>query len=166
MMVLDTDRISARSFCYKVWRERDKYLFETDNRIVYVVSFDPYDGFAGFTAYWFNLANSSLKPSPNDPKVRATVICIIEEFFRLNPNILLYMCDTQNNQQVMRNRLFLRWFNGYEQRMRYSIHTAMVKDENVENYIALILQVSHPYHDEIVSYFESIIDLFNEKKPE
>lgn len=101
MMVLDTDRISARSFCYKVWRERDKYLFETDNRIVYVVSFDPYDGFAG-----------------------------------------------------------------YEQRMRYSIHTAMVKDENVENYIALILQVSHPYHDEIVSYFESIIDLFNENKPE
>ncbi len=27
-----------------------------------------------------------------------------------NPDILLYMCDSANNQQAQRSRLFLHWF--------------------------------------------------------
>ena len=42
-----------------------------------------------------------------------SVVRIIIEFFRANPDILLYMCDNANNQQAQRNRLFLRWFMGF-----------------------------------------------------
>ena len=92
---------------YKVELIEGQYLFETDNGILYGVS-DPEDMPGGLNSYWFNLANRSHKASPNDWKIRSTIIFIIEEFFHQNPDILLYMCDNANNQQAMRNRLFLR----------------------------------------------------------
>ena len=103
-------------------------------------------------------------------KIAQTVVCIIEEFFRLNPEVLLYMCSTDNGQQAMRNRLFLRWFNGYEQQKRYLIRSTEVRgigpdNKPIEEYVALIIQRGHPLLDEIVSRFDSEIAMFNELKP-
>ena len=81
--------------------------------------------------------NRSHKASPNDPKVRETIIRIIVEFFRVNPDIMLYMCDTANDQQAQRNRLFLRWFSGTEQSKLFYIKTALIMDEGLENFIAI-----------------------------
>ena len=130
------------------------YVFTTDADVVLTVSFDIYSNLSGSTAYWLNLTNASHRPSPRDPKVRDTLICIIEEFFRQNPDILLYICDTANNMQAMRNRLFLRWFNTYELNQRYVILNEMIPDEGVENYVTIIIPRSHPKLDEITSYFE------------
>ena len=114
----------------------------------------------------YNLANPERSKSPNDKKIPQTVICIIEEFFNKNPEIMLYMCSTANNQQAQRARLFLRWFNGYEQRQRYFIKAIEVRgDENCKEYIALIIQRSNPQFDEIVSRLDSEIAMFNELKP-
>lgn len=123
-----------------------------------------------FTAYWFNLANPEHLKSPNDIKIGQTVICIIEEFFRVNPDVLLYMCSTQGSQQSMRNRLFLRWFNGYEQQKRYAIKSSEVKGEivngkRISEYVALIVQRSHPQLEEIIQHFDEEIAMFNEYKP-
>jgi hypothetical protein len=75
------------------------------------------------------LTNPNHAKSPGDAKIAQTVVCIIEEFFRLNPEVLLYMCSTDNGQQAMRNRLFLRWFSGYEQQKKYAIRSSEVKGE-------------------------------------
>ena len=98
-------------------------------------------------------------------KVRDTIICIIEEFFRQNPDILLYLCDTANGQQAMRNRLFLRWFNTYEMKQKYSIFNEMIPDEGEMNYVSLIIPLSHPQFEAIVSHFNEMIDNFKENKP-
>ena len=99
-------------------------------------------------------------------KIPQTVICIIEEFFDKNPEILLYLCSTANNQQAQRARLFLRWFNGYEQRQRYYIKAVEVKGEDMTtDYVALIVRRSHPQFDSIISRFDSEIAIFNEFKP-
>ena len=74
------------------------------------------------------------------------------------------MCDTADEQQAMRARLFLRWFNGYEQQKKYAIRTAVLKDEGVESYIALIIQRSHPQFEEITSLFDTEIAMFQENK--
>jgi len=108
--------------------------------------------------------------SPGDVKIAQTVVCIIEEFFRLNSEVLLYMCSTDNGQQAMRNRLFLRWFNGYEQQKHYLIRSTEVRsigpdNKPIKEYIALIIQRSNPQFDEIVSRFDSEIAMFNELKP-
>ena len=145
--------------------ESGAYLyFRTDYDILYLVSFDEEEN-PFYKAYWFNLTNPQNVASPGDKKIAQTVICIIEEFFRQNPDILLYMCSTDGGQQAQRSRLFLRWFNGAEQQKHYYIRTAEVKGEGHQDYVAFIVQRSNPYIEEIIRLFDSDIDLFNEMKP-
>lgn len=143
----------------------DEYCFRTDYDVEYAVAFNPEPSFGGLPAYWFDLSNRSGKASLNDPKVRETVIRIIIEFFRANPDILLYMCDNANDQQAQRNRLFLRWFTGEEQSKLYIIKTAVVEDEGMENFIAIIVPRHHPYLEEIIAHFEEEIAMFRANKP-
>ena len=164
MKALDLRRINALS-PYKIELVRGQYLFETDFDIQYAISFDfePMPG--GMDAYWFNLSNRSQKTSPGDKKIRSTVILVIEEFFRQNPDILLYMCDSADDQQAMRSRLFLRWFNAYGQQEAYYTQTEVVIDEGEENYIAIIVKRSHPRLQDIILAFNKQIALFKANKP-
>ena len=164
MRALDISRLQITS-PYVVVKQGDEYLFRTDSDILYAVSFQQYDGISGITAYWFDLSNRSHLPSPNDKKVRETVICIIEEFFYQNPDILLYMCDNANDQQAQRARLFLRWFNGAEQQKKYDIRTALLTEDGIDSYIALIIQRSHPQYEDILHVFDTEIAMFQEQKP-
>lgn len=150
---------------YTVKKVGNEYTFKTDNDIVYAVDFKEDFSFDPIPAFWFDLSNRSGKASPNDGKVRETVIRIITEFFRANPDILLYMCDTANDQQAQRNRLFLRWFSGAEQSKCYFIKTALVNDEDVENFIAIIVPRKHPYLEDIINRFDAEISMFHDCKP-
>ena len=162
MQSLDLTRINAHAK-YIVWQTKDEYLFETEHGILYSVSFDEECNF-NFPAYWFNLTNLSQKKSPGDAKIEQTVICIIEDFFRQNPDVLLYMCSTANEQQAMRSRLFLRWFHGNEQQQAYYIKTAIVKGEGLSEYVAIILPRSHPQFRIIIQHFNNQVNLFNDNK--
>jgi hypothetical protein len=163
MNPLNTSRLQLTA-PYTVVKEKEEYLFRTDNDILYAVSFQEYNGISGLNAYWIDLSNRSHRASPNDAKVKETVICIIEEFFCENPDILLYMCDNADDQQAMRARLFLRWFNGYEQQKKYTIRTALLNDEGIEFYIAIIMQRSNPQYEEILMLFDNEIASFKELK--
>ena len=44
------------------------------------------------------------------PKVRETILAIVEEFFAKNNAAFLYICDTSGGLQKMRNRLFKYWY--------------------------------------------------------
>ena len=164
MNILDVNIINQLA-PYGVRLEEGQYRFHTDYDIAYIVDFEREDLFDEVPAYWFGIVNRSHLPSPNDPKVRATIICIIEEFFHKNPDILLYMCDSADDQQAMRNRLFIRWFNGYDQQKLYAIETAMILDENIETYVAIIIQRSNPHLDSILEQFHKQIEMFQENKP-
>ena len=136
METLNVTRININA-PYKVWNEGSIYRFETDNGIKYLVDFE-LDSNPFYTAYWFNLTNPEHTKSPGDIKIAKTVVCIIEEFFRLNPEVLLYMCSTDNGQQAQRSRLFLRWFNGYEQQKRYVIKSTEVKGVDPEAFVVML----------------------------
>ena len=165
MNPLDTERLFIK--CpYPVKRDGDEYTFKTDNDIVYSVGFKEESIFSPIPAYWFDLANLSHKASPNDLKVRETVVRIIVEFFRVNPDIMLYMCDNANDQQAQRNRLFLRWFLGAEQSKLFCIKTALVVDEGIENFIAIIVPRRHIYFDAIIHRFDEEIGMFQANKPQ
>ena len=165
MNALDIDNINLSS-PYTVAEIQGNLHFRTDNDIDYVVSFDE-DSNPICTAYWFNLTNPEHSKSPGDLKIAQTVICIIEEFFRQNPDILLYLCSTDGGQQAQRARLFLRWFNGAEQQKHYITRTAEVRgDEAGNEYIAFIAQRSNPKIEAFLQYFESEVRFFNEQKPQ
>ncbi len=149
---------------YPVKYDGDEYTFRTDHDIVYAVDFKEEQSFAPIPAYWFDLLNRSQRPSPNDPKVRETVIRIIIEFFRQNPDIMLYMCDNANDQQAQRNRLFLSWFKGAQQSKLFYIKTAVVVDEGMENFIAIVVPRKHPYLEDIIARFDAEIEMFSTMK--
>lgn len=148
---------------YKVWFEDGEYRFITDNDILYAMGFDK-DYMGTFLVYWLNLINRNRFKSPNDTKLEFTVSVIIEEFFRCNPNVLLYLCDSANGQQAMRARLFKRWFSDYDKLNSYVIQSAVINDEGEDNYISMIIPRNHPQYDEIISVFTSEIQTFSESK--
>lgn len=162
MKFLDIDKVNTFS-PYPIWLRGDGYIFTTDNGIEYSMSFDEEYNFV-YKAYWFNLTNISRQKSPGDIKIAQTVICVIEEFFRQNPNILLYLCSTDGGQQSQRSRLFLRWFNGYEQQKKYMIKSAEVKGEDISEYISMIVMNNHPQIAEISAAFDNIVQMFNDNK--
>lgn len=163
MNSLDLNAINDHS-PYDVMESFGLLFFKTDYNITYLVSFDEEPN-PFYTAYWFNLTNPKQVTSPGDKKIAQTVICIIEEFFRQNPDILLYMCSMDGGQQAQRSRLFLRWFNGAEQQKQYVIRASEVRGEKGLEYVAAIVQRNNPHLDEIIQLFDSDISMFNEMKP-
>ena len=164
MNKLDISRVNALA-PYKIWEQEDGLNFETDFGLRYAIDFDV-DTNPFYTAYWFNLKNKGFAISPSDKKIEQTVVCVIDEFFRQNPDILLYMCSTADGKQAQRARLFLRWFNGAEQQKRYALRSVEVRGENSrKEYVALIVQRSNPNLDEILAIFDEETAMFNELKP-
>ncbi|MBR1557730.1 MAG: hypothetical protein IJ647_08235 [Prevotella sp.] len=165
---LNINNINDRAPYFVAYDEDGAIVFFTDHGVEYSITFDD-DANPYYTAYWFNLSNMNHVSSPGDKKIAQTVICIIEEFFRQNPDILLYMCSTDDNQQAQRARLFLRWFNGAEQQKLYVIRTTEVKGIDDEGkprteYVAFIVQRSNPHLEEIINLFDTEIAMFNEMK--
>ena len=161
MNPLCVSNINLRS-PYTVWEENGEYVFISDNNILYAVGFE-FDESIPFGAFWLNIINKSNKKSPNDKKLQYTVICIIEEFFIANPNILLYVCDSANAQQAMRSRLFLRWFNNYTGNDSFLIKTAVINDDGEDNYVAMIVQRNNSQIEEILKYYEEEVAMFTNK---
>lgn len=162
MNPLDIDAINLIA-PYPVWEKGGEYFFRINNSIEYSLSFDKEENFE-YTSYWFNLTNLSHYKSPGDIKIAQTVICVIEEFFNKNPDILLYICSTEGGQQAQRSRLFLRWFRGYEQQKKYYIDTAVVIGEELSEYVSIILQRKNPHFTEIVRAFDKLAQLFKDNK--
>lgn len=149
---------------YKTWTDdgRDYYI-ETSRGQIFVVGF--MDDFSIWTsgAYQLTIDNRSHQPSPNDRKLRETILLLIEAFFAVNPDILLYICETGDGKQALRSKLFIRWFNSYNNRDAYVLQTAEVEEENTKNFAALIVQKSNPRLKEILQEFDETIKILTDK---
>ena len=132
------------------------FIFQTDNGVHYRVSFDEEDiVLGGCKTYQFILQNVEHARAPHDPKIDSTMLAIIDEFFRSNQHVLLYVCDTSDGKEGGRNRLFLRWFERHSTPERFTICTANAKVEDEMVYIAIIVDNSNPN-------LKAITDDFNE----
>ena len=149
---------------YKVWIDNGAYKFLTDYGVQYRIEFVENNNiWEDEKAYEFGILNENKKNSPIDSKVKATIQCIIEEFFLTNPDILLYQCETGDSRQAMRARLFTRWFNEFDKRDRFCVKVSILRDEEVDNYIAIIVQKSNPKLNDILRDFDEFIGFFDTK---
>lgn len=168
MKRLDVNLINLFS-SYHVWEDSSRFYFETDYGLKYFVDFSLEDN-PRYVAYWFNLVNMSGAASPKDVKIWQTVFCVIDEFFRKNPDIMLYICSTAGEQQAQRARLFSYWFNKAGQQERYIFKTAEIKGDNPANkdfkeYVAIIVPRSHPQAEDAIAWFDHDTQMFNSVKP-
>ena len=163
MNVLDLNFVN-RFASYKVWTENGKdYLIETNRGNIFVVGFMDDYSIWPTGAYQFTINNQNHLPSPNDRKLRETILLLIEAFFAANPDILLYICETGDGKQTFRSRLFVRWFNTYNRRDDYVMQTAEVEEEGTKNFAALIVQKSNPRLREIIAEFDETISILANK---
>ena len=101
MNTLNLIQLNLRS-PYEVWSDSDNvYYFETDHGVKFKIYFGDDAPIWKTGAYTFDIQNTNHKTSPNDEKVKNTIISIIEEFFKNNADILLYICETGDNKQAM-----------------------------------------------------------------
>lgn len=165
-MILNIDAIQEKA-PYKVNNiADDKHVaFFTDYGVQYIAGFDKDDTTMPVTeTYQFSIINFNNKKSPRDPKVRETIIAIVENFFMENQEVMLYICETGDGKQSMRNRLFGYWLNHYKKHWKIMFLTASITDENgILNYATIILRQDHPRFKEVIREFTDTVTLLNDK---
>ena len=124
----------------------------------------PDDSIISKNTYQFIITNVNNKPSPQDEKVREAVIILIDEFFSADNNVLLYICETGDGKQAMRNRLFQYWFSQYEKKEEFTfLSSSVIDDDGVVNYATIVVKNSNPYLSEAIKEFTDTIQLFSAK---
>ena len=140
------------------------YQFFTDYGVHCTVEFVLDDSLLSHETYHLVIVNVNHQKSPSDVKVRDTIIAIIDEFFVENNTTLLYICETGDKRQALRNRLFERWFSTYERKAQYTFVASSLKDdEGIENYAAIIVRNDNPDLSAIVAEFTTTISLLSTK---
>lgn len=162
MKELDISAINLNA-AYAVWFVGGYYYFRTDHGGLFKIAFMPDDTIWDNGAYQFVIVNENNVPSPNDVKVKQTIFCIIEDFFRLNAEILLYLCETGDGKQEFRNKLFMRWFREYSDKNLYYFDTVTLPDDGIDNFAAIIVQKSNPRFNEIVDEFHKVVNILKNK---
>ena len=140
------------------------YQFFTDYGVHCTVEFVLDDSLLSHETYHLVIVNVNHQKSPSDVKVRDTIIAIIDEFFVENNTTLLYICETGDKKQALRNRLFERWFSTYERKAQYTLVASSLKDEEgIENYTAIIVRNDNPELSAIIAEFTETISLLSSK---
>lgn len=162
---LDIESINKKSpYCVSQDNENIAYKFTTQYRVRYQIDFLPDDMVESSESYQFIIQNLNNSPSPRDAGVRDTIICIIEEFFNKNTATLLYICETSDGKQSMRNRLFEYWLKRYNRKDDYTILSTSVKDtEGVTNYVSIIIRNDNPCLEAVTKEFEETSFLLSQK---
>ena len=160
---MDVDRLNTRAPYVVERRSKCDYAFCIDFGVKCLVNFmDDYTIWQE-GAYQFIIGNESHTHSPNDPKLRDTIFCIVEAFFEANPDILLYVCETGDGKEAFRNRLFLRWLKDYAYKEQFIVEHFEITADGITNFAAIIVQVSNPKVDEIVTEFNDYLEVL--RKP-
>lgn len=144
MKALSLEKINS-SAPYQVYGvNEDSYTFVTEQGVQYAISFIEEFELGGCMSYQFSIHNKNKLHGSYDMNIRQTIIAIIEEFFPENLNVLLYICDTSDNREEARNRLFIQWFKKFADPSHYTICSADTVVEQQGFYTAIIVENRNP----------------------
>lgn len=102
---------------YNIVKEEDLYYtFTTESGIkytAYFISISQYGDNLEDT-YMFNFDHEETETKHlHDSRIKATIIHIIERFFETNINSMIYICDSLDGKELVRKKLFDKWYNEY-----------------------------------------------------
>lgn len=164
MINIPAEEINARSPYEVIPMGTDSFVFITSHGLKYNVGFSENfmltddDGM-----YEFYITNVEHKHSQTDPLVFETIKVIIEVFFQQAPVVMLYICDTSDNRQGVRDRLFRKWFDDYLDHNLYTLINESVTFDGVSYFGSALLQKKHPEHDSIVTKFHTFMEQLPQK---
>lgn len=143
---------------------RSDFYFTTDYGVDYKICFLDSDLLMSDEAYELVIANVNNIKSPRDNKLRRTVMAVVYEFFEKNNMTLLYICETGDNRQTMRSRLFEYWYRTLPRSSEFYVSSINVKDiDGVQNFATIILRLDNPRIKDVVSEFIDTSRMLNDK---
>lgn len=156
-MPISTDKINARA-PYKVEQtEENVFLFTTKQNVEYSVGFVRDYSFMEEGVYQFFITNIDHKHTNADSDVFKTILVVIEEFFAQGQPVMLYICDTMDDRQAARDRLFQLWFHTYLSNASYTMYNEQLLLDNVRYFASIILRKDHPLHNQVISSFHDFV---------
>lgn len=154
MMSISLERINAKSPYVVEQTIYGDFVFQTRGNVIYGVAFLEDKPIGGCETYQLTISNKNDKHGAFDPDVKVTILAIIEEFFRNNSNVLIYICDTSDGREAVRNRLFLKWFEEYAGNARFYFQTAQATIEGEGFFAAIIAKLNNPRIELVKQDFE------------
>ena len=165
MVDLNLDRINSHSPHVVTASEGSmSFQFVTDFGVTYNVSFLEDELMLSDESYQFIIANTNNKKSPRDSKMKQTIMAIVYEFFECSNTTLLYICETGDSKQEMRNRLFEIWFNSSLRKSDFVFMSADIRDaEGIPNYAAIVVRLDNPRLTSVIAEFTETVQLLSQK---
>lgn len=153
MIDISAEQINLHS-PYRVERiDCNSFVFTSHYGVTFNVGFADDYMLMSEGAYQLFISNVNNVPSPNDPYVRDTIAVIIREFFAQEPAVILYICDTSDDRQRVRDRLFSHWFDEYSKDDAYTMLHEEVVIDDITYYGSLLMRKDHPQHAMIQHMF-------------
>ena len=168
MKALSTRRINSNApYEVKESKQEGFYEFFTAHDVHYSIGFLKEELLIQEDAYQLIIANVNHRSSPSDSKVRDTVIGIVDEFFYVNNTTLLYICETGDGKQSMRNRLFQYWFASFRHKALFTmLSSSIIDSDGIINYATLIIRNDNPRFIQVVEEYTKTIQLLSQKPEE
>ena len=161
MISLSLSRININSPCIVTAEDNRSFIFFTDEAC-YRIGFAEDYTISFSNVYQFYLQKVSGK-SHLSSEVYGTVKAVIEEFFVNDDVALLYICDTSDNRQAARDRLFRTWYLKANADGTFIMHNASVEVQKVKFYAALITRSKSEFGENALKAFDSFASDFSDK---
>lgn len=98
-----------------------------------------------------------------DEKVKQTIIVVLEEFFKNDNVSILYICDSSDGRQAIRNRLFSIWFSRYSNRTLFSLEQRSLKVNDEKYFISLLSRNDCPATLERINTLDQLMHSLDQK---
>ena len=131
------------------------FTIVTDSGVIYDLGFYESTEFLQEGAYYFFIDNREHHHSAHDPKVVQTVLAVIEEFFRQDIAVMLYICEYVDKRQAARDRLYRSWLTQYVDNDKYTLYSEKLTANSNEYFAGLLILNSNPLKDIIIQAFHS-----------
>ena len=156
-MRLSVDNINQTSPYWVMQLDDMTFRFATKNGVVYRVGFYKDQYFLGDRAYHFFIANETNTITPKDNDVYKVITCVIEEFFRQDKSVMLYICDPHDHREAIRDNLYKRWFNSYPKHDELTLQAEELDFEGYIVYTGMILRNDHPEYEELLATYKAFV---------
>ncbi|MBQ0119423.1 MAG: hypothetical protein KBS42_06660 [Bacteroidales bacterium] len=156
-MKLSVDNINRESPYWVLQLDDMTFRFVTKNGVRYRVGFyqDPY--FLRDKAYHFFIANEEGVSAPKDVDVFKVITCVLEEFFRQDASVMLYICDPRDHREVIRDNLYKRWFQSYAKHETLTLQAEELNFQGYVVYTGMILRKDHPEYEQMLDSYKSFV---------
>ena len=98
-----------------------------------------------------------------DEKVKQTIIVVLEEFFKNDNVSILYICDSSDGKQAIRNRLFSIWFSRYSNKNLFSLEQRSLEVNSQKYFISLLSKIDCPATLERINTLDQLMHSLEQK---